>query len=136
MILTYPLLREMYFGFWAGSPERYLSERRKDELSRFADELLKNSQSSRLTVNLPGYGGPQADGPMSTAEIESIKRLLRAHHLHLLRMDKQSGCVQYSHCFVRIWLHYIYVADGGPLPPWPECSNSRKVAEGWYFAAE
>jgi hypothetical protein len=135
-LLMYPLLRETYFAFWVAPVDKYLSETRRYELSRFAEEMLKNSRNSELSVTRHWNSGPRADGPTSAAEIESIRELLRKHHLDRFRMDRRSGYVQYSYCFIRTWLHYIYVTNGGRVPTRPGSPNPKKVFENWYFAGE
>jgi hypothetical protein len=136
ILLMYPFLRETYFAFFIAPPDRYLSVTRRYELSRFAEAMLKNSRNSELSVTRQWNSGPRADGPTSPAEIESIRELLRKHHLDRFRMDKPSGSVQYSYCFIRTWLHYIYVTDGGHVPTKPGSPNPRKVFENWYFTGE
>jgi hypothetical protein len=139
VLIMYPLLREMYVAVFVLPPDRYLSEARKDELSRFAEEMLRKSQSPVLNVRgLTLWGlGPVERGNPTNAEVESIRRLLRKHHLHHFAMDKRSGSVRYGHYLLtKTWLEYIYVTDGGFVPAWPDRpSNPRRVAEHWYFTA-
>jgi hypothetical protein len=137
IVLMYPFLREIYIAWFILPPDRYLSQTRRDELSRFAEEMLRNSQNSVLIVRTRKFWAPGAveKGDPTSAEMESIRRLLRRHHLDRFAMDKGSSSVLYSHYFIRTWLEYIYVADGGHVPTWPGSPTPRKEAEHWYFAA-